>query len=101
MQGSYFIPRVTIDQINGANQTLLAQTKAEHIFAMRQHGWHVFRPIGGWIALQIDKNAQATISPNIQRIELQVSLFNSEQGKVEAGITNMVFFNYPAKAKTS
>ena len=50
---------------------------------------------------QIDKKAQTTISPNIQRIELQVSLFNTEQGKVEAGITNMVFFNYPAKAKTS
>lgn len=50
---------------------------------------------------QIDKKAQATISPNIQRIELQVSLFNTEQGKVEAGVTNLVFFNYPAKAKTS
>ena len=48
----------------------------------------------------MDKKAQATISPKIQRIELQVSLFNTEQGKVEAGITNMVFFNYPAKAKT-
>ena len=23
------------------------------------------------------------------------------EGKVEAGVTNMVFFNYPAKAKTS
>ena len=44
---------------------------------------------------QIDKKAQATISPKIQ-----VSFFNTEQGKVESGITNMVFFNYPAKAKT-
>ncbi|MGL5159028.1 MAG: type II secretion system minor pseudopilin GspI, partial [Acinetobacter junii] len=25
----------------------------------------------------------------------------TEQGKVEAGITNLVFFNYPAKVKTS
>ncbi len=49
---------------------------------------------------QIDKKAQSTISPKIQRIELQVSLFNKEQGKVEAGITNLVFFNYPAKART-
>ncbi len=49
---------------------------------------------------QIDKKAQSTISPKIQRIELQVSLFNNEQGKVEAGITNLVFFNYPAKART-
>ncbi|WP_081401642.1 type II secretion system minor pseudopilin GspI [Acinetobacter sp. NIPH 2100] len=49
---------------------------------------------------QIDKKAQSTISPKIQRIELQVSLFNNEQGKVEAGITNLVFFNYPAQART-
>lgn len=49
---------------------------------------------------QIDKKAQSTISPKIQRIELQVSLFNKEQGKVEAGITHLVFFNYPAKART-
>ncbi|ENU82581.1 type II secretion system protein I [Acinetobacter sp. CIP 102529] len=49
---------------------------------------------------QIDKKAQSTISPKIQRIELQVSLFNNEQGKVEAGVTNLVFFNYPAKART-
>ncbi|MDI9722054.1 type II secretion system minor pseudopilin GspI [Acinetobacter junii] len=50
---------------------------------------------------QIDKKAQSTLSPKIQRIELQVSLYNIEQGKVEAGITNLVFFNYPAKVKTS
>jgi general secretion pathway protein I len=49
---------------------------------------------------QIDKKAQSTISPKIQRIELQVSLFNADQGKVESGITNVVFFNYPAKART-
>ena len=50
---------------------------------------------------QIDKKAQATISPKIQRIELQVSLYNVEQGKVEAGITNVVFFNYPTQDKGS
>lgn len=50
---------------------------------------------------QIDKKAQSTLSPKIQRIELQVSLYNTEQGKAEAGITNLVFFNYPAKVKTS
>ena len=44
---------------------------------------------------QIDKKAQATISPNVQRIEVQVSLFNAEQGKVESGITQLIFFNYP------
>jgi|GEM_PF-3970912 len=49
----------------------------------------------------LDKKAQSTLSPKIQRIELQVSLYNTEQGKAEAGITNLVFFNYPAKVKTS
>ena len=48
---------------------------------------------------QIDKAAQATISPNVQRIELQVSLFDSDQGKVKNGITHIVFFNYQTKAK--
>ena len=49
---------------------------------------------------QIDKKAQSTISPNIQRIDVQVSLFDAEQGKVDGGITHLVFFNYPTKAKT-
>ena len=47
-------------------------------------------------------------SSNSQGLEQIVYSFNEgdltdfiEQGKVEAGITNMVFFNYPAKAKTS
>ena len=44
---------------------------------------------------QIDKKAEATISPNVQRIKVQVSLFNVEQGKVESGITQLTFFNYP------
>lgn len=46
---------------------------------------------------QIDKSAQSTISPNIQRIEVQVSLLNADSGKVQAGITHLVFFNYKAK----
>ncbi|MBU3847742.1 MAG: type II secretion system minor pseudopilin GspI [Candidatus Acinetobacter avistercoris] len=46
---------------------------------------------------QIDKRSESTISPNVQKIEIQVSLFNNESGKVEAGITNMVFYNYPIK----
>ncbi|ENU29782.1 type II secretion system protein GspI [Acinetobacter sp. 2JN-4] len=49
---------------------------------------------------QIDKKAEPTISPKIQRIELQISLFNVDQDKVEAGISNIVFFNYPEQAKT-
>ncbi len=47
---------------------------------------------------QIDKSAQSTISPNVQRIEVQVSLFNVETGKVESGVTHLVFFNLKAKA---
>ena len=43
---------------------------------------------------QIDKSAQATISPKIQQIQLQVSLLNTETEKVEAGVTHVVFFNY-------
>ncbi|MFW6558956.1 type II secretion system minor pseudopilin GspI [Acinetobacter baumannii] len=48
---------------------------------------------------QIDKSAQSTISPNVQKIDLQVSLYDLDKGKVQNGITHMVFFNYPVKAK--
>ena len=50
---------------------------------------------------QVDKTAEATISPDVQKIDVQVSLFNQDTGKVEAGITNMMFFNYPIKEKQS
>ena len=43
---------------------------------------------------QIDKKAQATISPNVQRVDVQVSLLNADTGDVAAGITRLVFFNY-------
>lgn len=43
---------------------------------------------------QIDKKAQATISPNVQRLDVQVSLLNADTGDVAAGITSLVFFNY-------
>ncbi|MEI1673597.1 type II secretion system minor pseudopilin GspI [Acinetobacter baumannii] len=48
---------------------------------------------------QIDKSAQSTISPNVQKIDLQVSLYDPDKRKVKNGITHMVFFNYPVKAK--
>ena len=48
---------------------------------------------------QIDKSAQSTISPHVQKIDLQVSLYDPDKGKVQNGITHMVFFNYPVKAK--
>lgn len=48
---------------------------------------------------QIDKSAQSTISPNVQKVDVQVSLYDSDKGKVQNGITHLVFFNYPMKAK--
>ncbi|RSO36117.1 type II secretion system minor pseudopilin GspI [Acinetobacter lactucae] len=48
---------------------------------------------------QIDKSAQSTISPNVQKVDLQISLYDSDKGKVQNGITHLIFFNYPMKAK--
>ncbi|KYQ82110.1 MULTISPECIES: type II secretion system minor pseudopilin GspI [Acinetobacter calcoaceticus/baumannii complex] len=48
---------------------------------------------------QIDKSAQSTISPNVQKVNLQISLYDSDKGKIQNGITHLVFFNYPMKAK--
>ena len=48
---------------------------------------------------QVEKKAEATTSPDVQKIDVQVSLFNTDTGKVEAGITNMVFYNYPIEDK--
>lgn len=50
---------------------------------------------------QIDKKTEATISPKVQRVEVQVSLYDTEQGKVGSGITQLVFFNYPQQDKQS
>lgn len=48
---------------------------------------------------QIDKSAESTVSPNVQKVDLQISLYDSNKGKVQNGITHLVFFNYPIKAK--
>ena len=48
---------------------------------------------------QIDKRSESTLSPNVQKIELQISLYNQELGKVGSGVTNMVFYNHPIKDK--
>ncbi len=40
---------------------------------------------------QIDKSAQSTISPNVQKVDLQISLYDSDKGKVQNGITHLVF----------
>ena len=42
---------------------------------------------------QIDKRSEPTVSPNVQRIELQVSLVNQDSGQVESGISSLMFFN--------
>ncbi|MGU3310322.1 type II secretion system minor pseudopilin GspI [Acinetobacter sp. M5A5_2a] len=48
---------------------------------------------------QIDKSAESTVSPNVQKVDLQISLYDSDKGKVQNGVTHLVFFNYPIKAK--
>lgn len=46
---------------------------------------------------QIDKRSEPTLSPNVQKIEIQVSLYNQELAKVESGVTHLVFYNHPIK----
>ncbi|MFW1753373.1 type II secretion system minor pseudopilin GspI [Acinetobacter wanghuae] len=48
---------------------------------------------------QIDKKAEATISPNVQRVDIQVSLVNSDTEQVEAGISSLTFFNHKVEEK--
>ena len=43
---------------------------------------------------QIDKRSEPTVSPNVQRIELQVSLINQDSGQVESRISSLMFFNH-------
>ena len=44
---------------------------------------------------QIDKRSESTISPKVQKIDVQVSLYNTTLGKVESGVIHTVFYNYP------
>lgn len=44
---------------------------------------------------QIDKRSESTISPKVQKIDVQVSLYNTTLGKVESGVNHTVFYNYP------
>ncbi|MFW1858433.1 type II secretion system minor pseudopilin GspI [Acinetobacter defluvii] len=66
------------------NQEQLTGTQSEHISSQGEM----------W---QVDKKAENTISPDIKKIDIQISLYNPDTNKVEAGITNVVFFNYPQK----
>ena len=43
---------------------------------------------------QIDKRAEATISPNVQRIEIQVSFVNPEQEDRAQGVAHLTYFNH-------
>ena len=45
---------------------------------------------------QIDKSAQATISANVQRVNVQVSLVNTETGKVDSGVTSCLLYTSPS-----
>ncbi len=58
MQGTHFVPGIPVNQIHRPHQTLLTGTETEHILAMFQYRWHLFRPVGGRITFQIEENSQ-------------------------------------------
>jgi len=43
---------------------------------------------------QIDKKSESTISPNVQRINIQVGIVNADTGQLESGVSSLVFFNH-------
>ncbi|WP_286833904.1 MULTISPECIES: type II secretion system minor pseudopilin GspI [Acinetobacter] len=43
---------------------------------------------------QIDKKSEPTISPNVQRIDIQVGIVNADTGQLESGVSSLVFFNH-------
>lgn len=43
---------------------------------------------------QVDTQTSSTISPAVQKIDLQVSLYDQQAAKVGAGITHLVFYNH-------
>ena len=50
---------------------------------------------------QIDKRSESTISPSVQKIDIQISLFDAEQGKVISSVASMVFYNAAIRAGSS
>lgn len=50
---------------------------------------------------QVDKKSEATISPHVQRVEVQVSLMNKENGQLESGVSTSTFYNYPQSEKNA
>lgn len=47
---------------------------------------------------QVDKTAQSTISPKVQRIEIRVALYDAEQAKLKSQVNETIYFNYNSKA---
>lgn len=47
---------------------------------------------------QIDKRAESTISPNVQRIELHISRLD-EQSELVQGVSHITFFNHRVQAQ--
>ncbi|WP_171056643.1 MULTISPECIES: type II secretion system minor pseudopilin GspI [Acinetobacter] len=43
---------------------------------------------------QIDKKSEPTISPNVQRVDIQVGIVNADIGQLESGVSSLVFFNH-------
>lgn len=43
---------------------------------------------------QIDKKSESTISPNVQRVDIQVGIVNADTGQLESGVSSLVFFNH-------
>jgi len=43
---------------------------------------------------QIDKKSEPTISPNVQRVDIQVGIVNANTGQLESGVSSLVFFNH-------
>ncbi len=43
---------------------------------------------------QIDKKSEPTISPNVQRVDIQVGIVDADTGQQESGVSSLVFFNH-------
>jgi len=43
---------------------------------------------------QIDKKSEPTISPNVQRVDIQVGIVDADTGQLESGVSSLVFFNH-------
>jgi len=43
---------------------------------------------------QVDKKSESTISPNVQRVDIQVGIVNADTGQLESGVSSLVFFNH-------